>query len=278
MIPPLAETSAPIGLIAGMGKFPLLFAQEAKKNHRDLVIIALKDEVDQDLAPYAKSVHEVAVGKLDAIIQTLKKQGVKEAVMAGKVQHVKLFSDIIPDLRAASLLFKIKDRRADSILGEIAVEMKKDGIDLLPSVTFLKHLLPPPGFLTRRKFNDSEERNVNFGIEMAKAIASIDCGQTVVVKKRTILAVEAIEGTDECIRRAAQWGGEEVVIVKSAKPNQDLRFDVPVVGMNTMQVMKEVKAKVLAVEANRTLFLERDECLKFADREGFSIFAWERKA
>lgn len=269
--------AAPIGLIAGKGKFPLIFAQEARKNGREIVVVALKDEANQDFSPYAKSVHTVPVGKLDALIQTLKDQGVTQAVMAGRVEHVKLFSDIVPDFRTAQLLFRIKDRRADSILGSVAEEFQKDGITLLPSVTFLQHLVPGPGYLTKRKLNETEEKNVEFGIRMAQALAAMDCGQTVAVKRRMVLAVEAIEGTDECVRRAAKWGGDEVVVVKSAKPNQDLRFDVPVIGMTTIKVLAEVKSKVLAVEANRTLFLEKDDCVKLADQNGISILAWERK-
>ncbi len=275
--PDVPLDSAPIGLIAGKGKFPLLFAQEAKKNGKVLVVIALKDEMNENLAPYAKAIHEIPVGKLDSVIQALKKEGVQQVAMVGKVEHVKIFSDIVPDFRTAQLLLKIKDRRADSILGSVADEFKKDGITLLPSIMFLKHLVPGPGHLTKRKLNESEERNVLFGIEMAKSLAAMDCGQTVVVKRRTLLAVEAIEGTDECIRRGAQWGGEEVIVVKSAKPNQDLRFDVPVIGMNTIKTMLEVKSKVLAIEAHRSLFLEKDECVALAEKNGISISAWERK-
>ncbi len=272
-----AAGTAPIGLIAGKGKFPLIFAQEAHKNGRELVVIALKDEANEDFTPYAKAIHTVAVGKLDSVIQALKGEGVTQAVMAGRVEHVKIFSNLIPDLRTAQLLLRIKDRRADSILGSVAEEFQKDGIALLPSVTFLQHLVPGPGYLTKRKFNENEEKNVEFGIQMAQSLAAMDCGQTVAVKRRMVLAVEAIEGTDECIRRAAKWGGEEVVVVKSAKPKQDLRFDVPVIGTTTIKVMIEVKSKTLAVEADRTLFLEKDECVRLAEQNGIAIFAWERK-
>lgn len=265
-----------IGLIAGEGKFPILFAQESKKNNREVVVITLKEEPHEDFSPYAKAIHSVSLGQLDTIIQTLKKEGVKEVVVAGRVHHAKLFSDFIPDLRAAQLLLRIKDRRADSILSAVANEFEKDGIALLPSTTFLSHLVPEVGLLTKRKLTESEEKNVEFGIRMAQGLAALDCGQTVVVKKRMVLAVEAIEGTNECIRRGAKFGGEDIIVVKSAKPGQDLRFDLPVIGLNTIAVLKETKAKVLAIEAKKTLILEKEKCIQSANGEGIAIIAWER--
>ena len=270
------NAASPIGLIAGKGKFPLIFAQETRRNGRDLVVIALKEEMDEDLSPYAKAVHTISVGKLDSIIQTLKKENVKEAAMAGRLEHTKIFSDIIPDFRTAQLLLKIKDRRADSVLLAVAKELEGEGILLLPSTTFLDDLLPKPGVLTKSKPTESEQKNVDFGIRMAQGLSALDIGQTVAVKKRAALAVEAIEGTDECIRRGAALGGEGVIIVKSSKPNQDMRFDVPVVGMNTMNVMIQCKARVLAVEAGKTLMLEKDAIIEAADRAGICILAWEK--
>jgi DUF1009 family protein len=271
----VTSNSAPIGIIAGKGKFPLLFAQEAQKNHQTLIVIALKEEMNENLAPYAKAVHTVSVAKLDTIIQTLKKAGVQKAVMAGRVEHTKLFSDLIPDFRAAQLLLKIKDRRADSILGAVAEEMKKDGIDLLPSTTFLEHLLPQPGLLTKRKLSQTEQKDVEFGIKIAQGLAALDVGQTVAVKSKAVLAVEAFEGTDACIRRAASFGKEHIVVVKSAKPHQDLRFDVPIIGMQTMKVLTETQAQVLAVQANKTLMLEKEKCIDWANDHNISILAWE---
>ena len=233
--------------------------------------------MNEDIAPLARSTHTISIAKMDAVIQTLKKEGVREAVMAGRVEHRKLFSDLIPDMRAAQLLLRVKDRRADSILKAVAEEFQKDGIALVPTTTFLSHLIPQPGVLTRRKPSDTEQKNIEFGMKMAMGLSSLDLGQTVVVSKKTVLAIEAIEGTDECIRRAAQWGGENVVIVKSAKPNQDLRFDVPIVGITTIQVMKEVRAAVLAVEAGRTLMLEKDLCVETANRNNIVIVAWKRE-
>lgn len=273
----MPNRNSPIGLVAGKGKFPLLFAQEAHKHGKQLVVIALKEEMNEDLSPFAKSTHTVSVGKLNQIIQTLKREGVKEAAMAGRVHHTKLFSDIVPDIRAAQLLLKLRDRRADSILGAVADEFEKDGIKLLPSTSFLSHLIPGPGLLTKKKLSASDEKNIEFGIRMAQGLSALDLGQTVAVKRRTVLAVEAIEGTDECIRRAAQFGGEGIVVVKSAKPNQDLRFDVPVIGMTTIGVLKKAKASALAVEANRTLMLEKEKCVETANEAGISIFAWSRK-
>ena len=272
------NAASPIGLIAGKGKFPLIFAQETRRNNRDLVVIALKEEMDENLAPYAKAVHEISVGKLDSIIQALKKENVKEAAMAGRLEHIKLFSDIVPDFRTAQLLFKIKDRRADSVLLAVAKELEEDGIRLLPSTTFLSHLLPKPGILTKSKPTESERKNIDFGIRMAQGLSALDLGQTVVVKKRAVLAIEALEGTDACIRRGAALGGEGTLVVKSSKPDQDMRFDVPVVGMHTISVMIECKVRVLAVEARKTLMLEKDAMVELADKAGICITAWEQKS
>ncbi len=265
---------SPIGLIAGEGKFPLLFAQEARKNRRELIVIAIKEEANEDFTPYARTIHTISVSKLDKIIQSLKKEGVKEAVMAGRVHHTQIFSDLIPDFRAAKLLFKIKDRRADSILGAVADEFKKDNIKLLPSTTFLSHLIPPPGMLTKGKLSESQSRNVEFGIRMAQGLSALDLGQTVVVKKRSVVAIEAIEGTDECIRRAGKLVDGNVLVIKSAKPNQDLRFDVPIVGLNTIKVMREARAVVLAVQAHKTLMLDKDQCVQEANDHKIHILAW----
>ncbi len=268
--------SAPLGLIAGRGKFPLFFAQEAKKNNQNLVVVALKEEVDEDLAPYAKSLHTLSVAKLDSIIQTLKKEGVQEAVMAGKVEHRKIFSGLIPDLRCAQLLFRIKDRRADTILQAVSEELQKDGIRLMSSLTFLTHLLPHAGLLSKRALTESERKSVEFGIGIAHGVSGLDIGQTVVIKRRMVIAVEAMEGTDACIRRAAALAGEDLVIVKSAKPKQDLRFDVPVIGMATVELLSDIKASVLAIEANKTLMLEKEKLIQRADDLGISLYAWER--
>ncbi|OGR84029.1 MAG: hypothetical protein A2902_00275 [Elusimicrobia bacterium RIFCSPLOWO2_01_FULL_64_13] len=268
--------TSPIGLIAGKGKFPLIFARETRKRGRDLVVVALKEEVSEDFSPFAKAVHPISAGKLDSIIQVFRKEGVREVVMAGRLEHTKLFSDIVPDLRTAQLLLRVKDRRADSVLGAVAEELSKDGITLLPSTTFLSHLLPEPGVLTRSRPTESEEKNIRFGIRMARGLSALDLGQTVVVKKRAVLAVEALEGTDECVRRGARLGGEGVIVVKSAKPGQDMRFDVPVIGTHTLTVLQETRARVLAVESRRTLILELEECVKRADAAGICIAAWEK--
>ena len=269
-------STPPIGLIAGKGLFPLLFAQEAHRNKRNLVVITLKEEMTEDMTPYAKIIYTISVSKLDSIINALKKEGVQQAVMAGKVEHTQLFSELIPDFRAAKLLFKIKDGRADSILKAVADEFLKEGIELLPSTTFLKNLIPNTGILTKRKPTDSEQKNIEFGIKMAQGLAALDLGQTVVVKSRTVVAVEAMEGTDQCIRRAGQIGGQNIIIVKSAKPNQDLRFDVPIIGLNTLRVMNEVNAKVLAIQADKTIILEKEQCIHIANQSEICIVAWNR--
>ncbi len=260
-----------IGIIAGNGKFPFIFAQEAKKGGKELVIIALKGEADRKIEEVGDKVYWINIGNLGELIKTLKEENIKEAVMVGQVKHTRLFTEIKLDFQAIKLLGKIKNKKTDSILGAVAQELEKEGIKLLNSTLFLSSLLPKKGVLTRSHPTGEEEKDIKFGFEIAKRIAELDIGQTVIVKNRCVLAVEALEGTNECIFRGSQLGREGVVVVKVSKPEQDMRFDVPVIGRKTIEVLIEAKASVLAIEENKTLIFDREEVIFLADKANISV-------
>lgn len=264
-----------LGLIAGMGELPKAIAAEAKAKGRHVLAIALEPLADSMLASYVDEIKWINVGKLGEIIDTLKKAGIKEAVMAGKVPKALLYkSRIIPDLRAVKLLFSLKDRSDDSIMLAIAREMEKDGITLLNTTDFCSGMLVAEGVLTGDKLTEDEWKDIKFGWKIAKEMGRLDIGQTVVVKNQAVMAIEAIEGTDEAIKRGGYYADEGAVVVKVSKPSQDLRFDVPVVGLDTLRAMLEVKARVLALEAGRSILLQRDHFIKEAGDAGISIVGY----
>jgi DUF1009 family protein len=264
-----------LGLIAGMGELPIAVAGEAKSQGYTICAIALEPLADKSLSSHVDEIKWVNVGKLGTLINSLKKSGIKEAVMAGKVSKTLLYkSKITPDLRAVRLLFTLKDRRDDSILLAIAKELADEGIELLDITLFSTGLLMPEGVLTKNKPSNDERKDIEFGWKMAKEIGRLDIGQTVVVKNRAVMAVEAIEGTDEAIKRGGKLAGEGAVVVKVSKPNQDMRFDVPAVGLQTLSAMQEVKARVLCVEAKKSLILNKDKLLEVAKIAGISIVGY----
>jgi hypothetical protein len=264
-----------LGLIAGMGELPIAVACEAKSQGYTICAIALEPLADKSLSSHVDEIKWVNVGKLGTLINSLKKSGIKEAVMAGKVSKTLLYkSKITPDLRAVKLLFTLKDRRDDSILLAIAKELADEGIELLDITLFSKGLLMPEGVLTKNKPSNDERKDIEFGWKIAKEIGRLDIGQTVVVKNRAVMAVEAIEGTDEAIKRGGKLAGEGAVVVKVSKPNQDMRFDVPAVGLQTLSSMQEVKARVLCVEAKKSLILNKDKLLEEAKIAGISIVGY----
>ena len=264
-----------LGLIAGMGELPIAVAGEAKSQGYTICAIALEPLADKSLSSHVDEIKWVNVGKLGTLINSLKKSGIKEAVMAGKVSKTLLYkSKITPDLRAVKLLFTLKDRRDDSILLAIAKELADEGIELLDITLFSTGLLMPEGVLTKNKPSNDEWKDIEFGWKMAKEIGRLDIGQTVVVKDRAVMAVEAIEGTDEAIKRGGKLAGEGAVVVKVSKPNQDMRFDVPAVGLQTLSAMQEVKARVLCVEAKKSLILNKDKLLEEARIAGISIVGY----
>lgn len=266
-----------IGLIAGNGKFPLIFAQEAKKVGTEVVALAIKKETSPSLENLVDRIHWVNVGQLGDLIEICKKEGITRAVMAGQVRHTHLFGQVRLDARAMALLAGVKDKKADSLLGAVADELLREGIELIDSATYLSHLLPSPGILTRRKPTQKEWRDIEFGHKMAKEIAGLDIGQTVVVKDQTVLAVEGMDGTDSTIKRGGKLGRGDVVVVKVSKPHQDRRFDLPIVGERTVEVLKQAKAKVLAFSARSTILLDREKVVKSANQNGISLVAVKEK-
>ena len=256
-----------IGLIAGKGRFPFLVAQEAKRDGYRVVCCGIAKESDPALEKQTDAYQEIKLGQLKRLRDFFKKQGVSEAIMAGKIEKVRIFQgNVQPDLEMAKVLLKVRDFRDDSLLGGIAHYLASQGIELQDSTRFLGKALPGAGVLGKRNPDREIQEDIDFGWGVAKALAHLDIGQTVVVKRKAVLALEAIEGTDETIRRGGLLGHGEVTVVKVAKPNQDMRFDVPAVGLGTLERLAEARAKALAFEAGKTLFIDLEEFVKRADQ------------
>jgi DUF1009 family protein len=266
----------PLGLIAGNGRFPFLVAGAARRAGRPVVAVAIKEEASPDLARDVDQIHWVGLGQLGRCIEVLRDAGVSEAVMAGQVKHRQIFSDIVPDLKLMGVLARLAVKNTDSLIGGIADALARDGITLLPSTALLADQMAQPGPNTRRRPSRDEARDVEYGQQIAHALTALDLGQTVVVKDRAAVALEAMEGTDEVIRRAGRIAGAGCTVVKLAKPKQDMRFDVPVAGAGTLEAMREAGARVLAVEAMRTLLIDRDAFLAQADSAGIAVVGVER--
>lgn len=271
----MAATPERIGLIAGNGRFPLLFAEAARRAGVEVVAVAHQHETPDEIANLVSQLTWVRVGELGKIIRTLKQAGVERAVMAGGIRKPRQLSDFRPDFRGAAFIAKTRSLRDDVLLRGVAAELEHDGITVVESTLFLGDLVPQVGSLTRKSPRSREWEDVRFGLEVAREIGRFEIGQSVVVKRRTIIAVEGLEGTDAAIRRGGELGRGGVVVVKVSKPGQDLRFDVPAVGMTTIEVMREVGARVLALEAGRTLMIDRDEMVRAADAAGIAIVAIE---
>jgi DUF1009 family protein len=264
-----------IGLIAGNGRFPFLALQGARSMGHDVTVVAVKEEAFPELESAAQragaDLHWVSLGHLGKCIKILKTAGVSRAVMAGQVKHVKIFSGIIPDLTLLSVLTRLKARNTDALISAVADVMRDEGIELMNSTAFLEPLLARPGVLTARAPTAEEYEDFTFGYRMADTIAALDIGQTIAVKDKAVVAVEAMEGTDEVIARAGQLAGAGVRIVKVAKPNQDMRFDVPVVGIATIEAMRRAGATALSIDAGRTLVLDGDQVFTAADAATITI-------
>ncbi|HEY6464673.1 MAG TPA: UDP-2,3-diacylglucosamine diphosphatase LpxI [Candidatus Acidoferrales bacterium] len=267
------------GLIAGNGDFPFLVLEGARSRGIDMAVIAIREEASPSLERAAKRLHWVSLGELSRAIELLHSEGVKRAVMAGQVKHNKIFSSIRPDWRLAKLLFSLNTKNTDALIGAIARVLEDEGIELVNSTEFLGPLLPKTGVLTKRAPDDSERADIEYGRRIAQQIAGLDLGQTVVIRDRACVAIEAMEGTDETVERAGRIaGGQRLIVVKVSKPKQDMRFDVPVVGRKTIDVMKQANATALAIDAGRTLLFDRDDLIRAADESGIAIeaFAVER--
>jgi DUF1009 family protein len=263
------------GLIAGNGRFPFLVLEGARSQGIDMAVIALKEEASPELEKIAKRLHWVSLGELSKTIDLMHQEGVKQAVMAGQVKHNKIFSAIRPDWKLAKLLFSLPRKNTDSLIGAVARVLEDEGIRLVDSTMFLKPLVPDPGVLTRRAPSDHEAEDMAYGLGVGRQIASMDIGQTVVIADCACVAVEAMEGTDETIARAARiTGGKPLVVVKVSKPGQDMRFDVPVVGLPTIEQMRGGGATALAVDAGRTLLFDRAKLIELADAAGIAIQAF----
>jgi DUF1009 family protein len=263
------------GLIAGNGRFPFLVLEGARSQGIEMAVVAIKEEADPDLAELAPKLHWVSLGELSKTIDLLHQAGVTQAVMAGQVKHNKIFSAIRPDWKLTKLLFALPKKNTDSLIGAVAKVLEDEGIRLVDSTVFLKPLLPDVGVLTSRAPSQEEAADMAYGLGLARKIAAMDIGQTVVVSSQACVAVEAMEGTDETITRAARIAaGRPLVVVKVSKPKQDMRFDVPVVGLPTITTMKASGATALAIDAQRTLLFDREALIAAANEAGITIQAF----
>jgi len=260
-----------IGLIAGNGRFPIIFAENAKRLGYAVSAVAHIGETAPELEQYVERIHWIKVGQFNKLIQALKEDGVRQAVMLGGIKKTHVFTTVRPDLRALALFSRLKQWKDDAILREVATELEGEGIQIRESTFGLLGILVEEGSLTERSPSKKEWEDIRYGWEVAQDIGRLDIGQCVVVKDRVVVAVEAVEGTDEAIRRGGVLAGEGAVVVKRSKPQQDLRFDLPAVGPATVEAMASVKATVLALEADRSVLLDRDETLRKAERAGIAI-------
>jgi DUF1009 family protein len=273
-----------LGLIAGNGRFPFLILDAAKSRGFEVVVAAIKEETFPEIVQHgASSVHWMSLGELSKLIDTFHKEGVKTAVMAGQVKHKQIFSSIKPDWKLAKLLLSLTTRNTDSLIGAVAKVLEDEGIHLMSSTALLEPLLAREGVLTKRAPSDSEQTNITYGRSVAHHLARFDIGQTVVIAEAACVAVEAMEGTDATILRSGELmrslHGEastlsrSLTVVKVAKPNQDMRFDVPVIGLYTIETMKKAGASCLALDAERCLILDGDAVIRAADRDAIAIVA-----
>lgn len=280
-----------LGLIAGNGRFPFLILDAARAQGVPVVVAAIKEETDEEIMARAAedegiTVHWLSLGELSKLIATFQKEGVSRAIMAGQVKHKQIFSSIRPDWRLAKLLLNLRNRSTDMLLGAVAKVLGDEGIELISSTSFLEPLLAEEGVLTARAPNEEEQKNIAYGRSVAHAVAGYDIGQTVVVAAQACVAVEAMEGTDAAIERAGGLMGSledeastlsrSLTVIKIAKPNQDMRFDVPVIGIRTIEAMIRAGASCLSVEATRTLLFDREHLLARANEAGLAIVGTPR--
>jgi DUF1009 family protein len=268
----MSESTVPLGLIAGSKSLPLLFAQEARRDGRRLVAVAFEGETSPDLAPLVDEIVWLRVGQLGKMIAAFTERGVRECVMLGQIAPSNLFN-LRPDLRAMGLLFRLKEKNAHTLFGAIADELQKDGVTLIDPLRWLTPWMPSGGYAVGPKLTEEQREDIRFGLRIAKEVSRLDIGQSVVVKRGTVLAVEGFEGTDACLERGGKLAGKEggAVAVKVAKAGHDLRFDLPCVGPKTVEVCATHGIAVLAVEAGRTLLLEQPELEALAIRRKLAV-------
>ena len=264
-----------IGLIAGNGRFPFLALQGARSLGHDVTVVAVKEEAFPELEGAARAagadLHWVSLGHLGKCIKILKQAGVRQALMAGQVKHAKLFSGIMPDLTLLAVLTKLRSKNTDALISAVAEVLRGEGIELLDSTAFLEPLLARPGTLSRAVPSPADLEDLAFGYRMADAIAALDIGQTIVVKDKAVVAVEAMEGTDGVIARAGEIAGGGTHVVKVAKPRQDMRFDVPVVGVATIEAMKRAGASLISIDAGKTLIVDGEKFFEAANGAGVVV-------
>jgi len=265
-----------IGIIAGNGRFPILAAAEAQRQGYRVVICALKGETDPHLETMADAWTSVKLGEMAKLVRFFKDENVTQLLMAGKVEKVRLFQENVqPDFDMLKIIMKVRNFKDDSLLLGIAAYLEEQGMPLLDSTLFMKERLPGAGILGKKKPSAETLEEIHFGFEMAKAIAGLDIGQTVIVKKKAVIAVEAIEGTDLAIRRAFQLGRAGCIVVKVSKPKQDMRFDVPVMGLTTMDELIAAEAAAIAFEAGKTILMDQEEFLAKADSHGIVVYGMQ---
>jgi UDP-2,3-diacylglucosamine hydrolase len=262
-----------LGLIAGNGKFPFLVIEGAHKAGVEVAVAAIREETDPQIEKLADKFTWVGVGQLGKMLNFFKKEGVAKAIMAGQVKHVQIFSSSVPDLRMIKMLLRLPRRNTDALIGAVASELAHEGIELIDSTHFLQDYLPQPGKHTRRDPDERELGDIEYGLEVAREIARLDLGQTIVVRGRACVAIEAMEGTDAVIRRAGELVRGRLTVVKIAKPDQDMRFDVPVVGVPTIETMIAAGATCLCLTAGKTLMFDREEVIALANRHKIAIIA-----
>src|ERR1700719_1811216 len=278
-MPETSTNTAGWGLIAGNGRFPFLVLEGARSQGIEMAVIALKEEAAPELERSAKRLHWVSLGELSKAIDLMHQEGVTRAVMAGQVKHNKIFSSIRPDWKLAKLLLALPRKNTDALIGAVARVLGDEGIELVDSTLFLKPLVPDAGVLTRRAPDEREAADIAYGFSVARNIADLDIGQTVVISDCACVAVEAMEGTDEAVARAARIAaGKPLVVVKVSKPGQDMRFDVPVIGLPSIEQMSSAGVTALAVDAGRTLLFDRAKLIALADEKGIAIQAFSAPA
>lgn len=263
-----------IGLVAGNRKFPLIFAASAKKNNFSVVAVAIKGETSPQLKKFADKVYWLGLGEFNKVVGIFKNEGVKKVIMAGQISPRKLFSKEVCNNQELQELFSgIQDKKAGSIFTAIMKRLEESGLELLDSTTFIEELLPKAGTLTKMEPGFNEWEDIYFGLSLARQVAHLDIGQTVAVKHKAIVAVEALEGTDNLIKRAGSLVRGDIVVVKVSRPAQDMRFDIPVIGLNTVKNAVKAGVTCLAIEAGKTLFIDKEEGIRLADRNGLAIVA-----
>jgi UDP-2,3-diacylglucosamine hydrolase len=265
------KLGARIGLIAGNGRFPIIFAENARQLGYTVSAVAHIGETEPELEQHVEKIHWIKIGQLNKLIQAFKSDGVRHAVMLGGIKKTHVFTTVRPDLRVLAMAGRLRLWKDDAILREFAAELEQEGIQICESTFGLNGILVEEGSLTKRRPTKKEWADVRYGWEIAETIGRLDIGQCVVVKDRVIVAVEAVEGTDKAIRRGGELAGKGTVVVKRCKPQQDLRFDLPAVGPRTIETMKSACASVLAVEAGKSVLLDRQEMIRQADRAGIAV-------